>query len=84
MRSLLHWVKQVAIALDQLVNAMVGGWADETLSSAAYRMHMERKPWGFMRKVIDLMFLPFEQDHCRKAHDDEIARRQSPPGQRVK
>lgn len=28
---------QVLIALDQLANAICGGWADETLSSRAYR-----------------------------------------------
>ncbi len=81
-----HWLFQLFIALDQLGNALVGGWADETLSSAAYRMHIKGRPWGFLRHVIDLPFrIVFrQQDHCRKAHDDEIARRQSPPSQRIK
>ena len=85
MKRITHWIFQVLIALDQMLNALVGGWADETLSSAAYRMHIERKPWGFMRVVIDIPFRLFfgQLDHCRKAHDDEINRRQSPPSQRI-
>lgn len=84
MNAILHWIHQVAIAIDQVANALVGGWADETLSSAAYRMHMKGRPWGFMRHVIDFLFYPFQKDHCRKAHDHELMRRHSPPSQRIK
>lgn len=30
-------MKQILIAIDQLANAVIGGWADETLSAAAWR-----------------------------------------------
>lgn len=36
-RRLRRWGKQVLVALDQLVNALFGGWADETLSSRCWR-----------------------------------------------
>jgi len=29
-------MKQILIAVDQLANAVIGGWADETLSSRAW------------------------------------------------
>lgn len=32
---------QVMVAVDQLVNTLLGGWADETLSARAYR-HAKR------------------------------------------
>lgn len=78
-----HWLFQNAIALDQLLNTLLcAGWADETMSANAYRMEQEGKPWGFMRRVIDWLFSPIQTDHCRKAHEDERLRRQSPPSSR--
>lgn len=35
---------QVLVALDQLVNTLAGGYADETISSRAYRGEAERAP----------------------------------------
>jgi hypothetical protein len=36
------YLKQVLIALDQLLNTLFKGYADETLSSRAYRLRVER------------------------------------------
>lgn len=65
------WLKQCAIAFDQFVNALLGGYADETLSSHAYRLHRGGKPLGFMRHVIDRLFW-FDPDHC---HESFLAER---------
>ena len=35
-------MKQILIAVDQLANAVIGGWADETLSSRAWREDRRR------------------------------------------
>ena len=35
-------MKQILIAIDQLANAVIGGWADETLSSRAWREDRHR------------------------------------------
>lgn len=79
----MNWLKQVLIALDQLGNALVGGWADETLSSAAYRMETERKLAGrIFRPLIDLIFRPFGAHHCRSAYLSEHRRQQLPPSLR--
>lgn len=75
-----HHALQVLIALDQLVNALLGGWADETLSSRAWRMERKGRPWGrVMRPLIDALARPFERDHCRASFDNERAQRQLPP-----
>lgn len=76
-RGYLH---QVAIALDQLVNALIGGWADETLSSRAWRQRDQRL-WGIVRVVIDAMFF-WQHGHCRDAWLYEQTRGHLPPGMR--
>lgn len=68
-----HWLYQTLIALDQLVNALVfGGWADETLSSRAYR------EFPRLAKVIDTV-LWFDPAHCRVSYESERDRAQEPP-----
>lgn len=77
------WIIQVLIALDQFVNALIpGGWADETLSSRAYRMRVKgHRYWGWTANAIDMMFF-WQKGHCEQAYLDELARRQSPPEHR--
>lgn len=65
-------IKQTLIALDQLLNAVLGGWADETLSSRSYR----EKPR--LAKLIDLLFW-FDKDHCYESYVSEQLRMQMPP-----
>lgn len=67
-----QYLLNVAIALDQLGNALRGGSPDETLSAAAWRTEQAGKLGGrIFRPVIDLLFLPFERDHCRKSFESE-------------
>ena len=62
------WLRNVLIAADQLVNAMLGGHPDETLSARAYRKELTSRRWAVARKVIDALFRPLERDH-RKARE---------------
>lgn len=79
-----HYCTQVLIALDQFINALLGGWADETLSSAAYRMKVKGQPvWDWTARFIDWIFYK-EEDHCRESYESEIHRRQLPPEFRSK
>lgn len=79
-----HWFLQLLIAIDQLINVLItplhgGAWADETLSSRAYRMERQGKPWGkIFRPMIDCLFF-WEKEHCRMAFLDERRQRQLPP-----
>lgn len=70
---------QVLIAIDQLFNTFVGGYADETLSSRAYR-HKDDKPWA--SKIINALFW-WQNDHCKEAYESEMNRTQLPPEFRV-
>lgn len=72
---------QVLVALDQLANALLGGWADETVSARAWRQRHKRR-WAVTRRVIDAIFF-FDPNHCRRAHDSEQLRRHQPPHYRT-
>jgi len=72
-------VKQIAIALDQLLNTLCwfipgGRWADETLSSRAWRIRPE---WPNMYRVIDRVFF-LSPDHCQQSYESELLRLQMP------
>lgn len=69
------YVMKVLIAVDQLANAVRGGHPDETLSAAAHRQHMDgRSGW---RNLINALFW-WQEDHCRDAHINEMARKHLP------
>lgn len=54
------------IAVDQLLNVIVclgDAFPFETLSSHAFRMEKEGKPWGVLRPVIDGIFF-WQHQHC--------------------
>lgn len=79
----MNYLYNIAIALDQLLNTVVGGWPDETLSSYAHRMREKRQPyWWWAADVIDRLFF-WQEGHCASAHESEMLRRQSPPSTRV-
>ena len=63
------------IALDQLLYVLVtlgAGHPDETLSAAAWRTEKAGKLGGrVFRPLIDLVFMPFEREHCRKSFESE-------------
>lgn len=70
--------EQIPIAIDQLVNTICGGWADETISSVAWRKRQEGKGWAILRRVIDTLFF-WQDNHCRNAYESEKNRLQCPP-----
>ena len=66
------YLTQVLIAVDQLVNAICGGWADETLSSRAHRK------FPLLASVIDMLFF-WTDEHCKTSYESEQRRLQFPP-----
>ena len=73
-----HW-HQIRLAIDQLANVLLGGYADETLSARAYRAHCDGKILGrIFRPLIDLLARPWERNHCRTAFESERLRRHLP------
>ena len=73
-------VKQFLIGIDQLVNTICGGWADESLSSRCYRLEME-KGITWPRRLVDTILF-FDKNHCEESYQSEIERRQLPPAMR--
>lgn len=70
--------KGLLIAIDQLINALFGGWPDETMSSRAYRLSLNGIGWP--RRIIDCVagFLG-DKDHCLESYASERNGRQLPP-----
>lgn len=69
--------KKVLVALDQLFNALLSGWPDETLSSRCWRWSRDGvRDWP--RRIIDA--LPFwKSGYCLRAYEGERSRLQCPP-----
>ena len=67
---------QVLIAVDQLINALCGGMADETLSSRAYRLRVERGR-KLPSMLINCLFF-WQKDHCKAAYESELERAHLP------
>ena len=71
------YYKAVLIAVHQLVNALLAGFPDETLSSRAWRWEQDGvREWP--RRVIDRLFF-WEPNHCRESYQSEREGRQLPP-----
>ena len=67
-----QYLLNVAIAIDQTLNALRGGSPDETLSAAVWRTeHKGRWLGRVFRPLIDLVFALLEKDHCRKSFESE-------------
>ena len=71
---------QVLIAIDQLFNTFIGGYADETVSSYAHRKRLKGKPW--LARLIDALFF-WQKDHCLQAFQSELDRAHLPPSIRT-
>lgn len=67
---------QILVALDQLLNTLIGGYADETLSSRAHRRRLRGK--GGVAWLIDHIFF-WQNEHCKTAYESELERAQLPP-----
>lgn len=83
MSKLKYWFYHVLIAVDQLLNAVFGGAADETFSSRCYRgavlAKKPKKRWRVIHKIVETLFFWEKGEHCETAYLSEIQRRQYPP-----
>ena len=75
----LSYGKSILIAIDQLINALLGGWPDETLSSRAYRLSVAGR-CNFLRICIDWIASLFnDKNHCEESFRSERLGKQLPP-----
>ena len=72
-----NYFHQLGIAIDQLLNTLLAGHADETLSARAWRMQDVKRRWSIARKTIDLLFF-WQKDHCYKSYVSELQRNHMP------
>lgn len=68
---------QILVALDQLFNALLGGWADETLSARSYRNSGKKRRWMMIKNAIDALFF-WQPNHCFESYLSEMERFQLP------
>jgi hypothetical protein len=72
-----NYFYQLWIAADQAANALLGGWADETISSRSYRQRHKPR-WAIAYKLINALFF-WQNDHCRGAYNQEKIRSHTAP-----
>jgi hypothetical protein len=67
-RSFRLYVLNIMVAVDQLVNAMLLGDPDETISSRVGKGARSNIALSAFEFLIDLMFLPIEGEwnHCKR------------------
>ena len=70
-----YW-HQLLIAIDQLFNALFAGWADETISSRAYRCR-DKWRWRITMRVINVIFF-WQDNHCKEAYLFELEQGHKP------
>lgn len=86
MKTFLHGLKQIFMAVDQLLNVIFWSfsdetWADESMSSRAGRLG-HRYPYKLWKPIIDLLFFWQGPNHCVNAYHKELARYNFPPEMR--
>ncbi len=58
------WLHEVLVAFDQLVNAILAGWSDESISARSFRLGYRDERdgrwgrWRVMRAIVDVLFIP--------------------------
>lgn len=77
-----EYVRNCLIAIDQLANAILFGWPDETLSARCGRS-IHRYPYKVWAALIDTLFYPFQgPNHCVNAYKKEMTRYHFHPSMR--
>lgn len=69
---------QILIAFDQLINALLWGYADETLSARAYRHAEIKKDRRWPMMLINGLFF-WQDNHCKQSYESELKRAHLPP-----
>lgn len=62
-----QYLINILIAFDRMINAIINGDPDETLSSVAFRKNRDGTGWKFTMPFINWLFT--NEDHCKHAYD---------------
>lgn len=73
--AVLNYVIRCGDAISQFLNVLIffGGNPNESLSGRAYR-EKHKRFWYTIMKFLDWCFSPFQDEHCRKSHEADLAR----------
>ena len=72
----MKYSKRVLIGVDQLVNSLLGGMPDETISAKVYRKSLDKGgAWKTAEKAINAMFQ--DKTHCYTAYQSEREQNQN-------
>ena len=71
------YIENLLLGIDQLFNAFLFGYPDETISARAYRLH-KYFFWYWLMQLIDTLFF-WKTHHCQQSFFAEKLRRQLPP-----
>lgn len=77
MERLKRYFYHIAIALDQLFNAICGGFSDETLSSCLFRNRNKNKFNYVMFTLVNFIFF-WQDNHCYQSYKSEVDRKHLP------
>ena len=67
------YFKKILIAFDQFINTIFNGDPDETISSRAYRWHLNGiRSWPYI--LIDAIFF-WDKNHCFESYEAERLRK---------
>lgn len=61
---------RIATSLSQLLNALLGGHPDRTVSARAY-LESDRLGWHIVYRTINTVFF-WQKDHCFESHLADI------------
>ena len=67
-----HYFYQLWLVANQFINAVLGGYADETISARCYREGRKTAC-----KILDAIYF-WQKAHCRSAFQNELARKHLP------
>jgi hypothetical protein len=68
---------QILIGIDQLINTICGGYADETISARIYRKRHDDRLWMWLHAIVDGLFF-WQPNHCKSSYQSEQNRKQLP------
>ena len=73
------YLQNLAIGFDQMLNTLLAGSPDESLSSRAHRQRTKgQRYWGWTADAIDKLFF-WQTGHCEKSWLQEVKRKQLHP-----
>lgn len=70
-----QYLLRIGDATSQWLNVVIllGHNPNESISGRSYRMR-RCAGWRQLRAFIDIVFLPFEKDHCKASYDADLKR----------